>query len=102
MGYRVEVTEAAAAEIDSAYEWIKEGEPDAAVRWYDGLMVALRSLRDNPRRCARVRTADLKEPEIRQLIYGRRRGRYCVLFAIHDDTVEVLHVRHGARAPIHR
>lgn len=45
---------------------------------------------------------DLEGPEIRQLIYGRRRGQYRVLFAIHEDAVEVLHVRHGARAPIRR
>jgi plasmid stabilization system protein ParE len=100
MEYKVEVTEVAAAEIDSAYEWIKGGAPDAAERWYDGLMRALSSLSDNPRRCARALMTDQKEPEIRQLIYGRRRGRYRILFTIHGDTVEVLRVRHGARAPI--
>jgi plasmid stabilization system protein ParE len=102
MEYRVEVTEVAAAEIDSAYEWIKERAPDAAETWYDGLMAALSSLRHHPRRCARVLTTDLEKSEIRQLIYGRRRGRYSVLFMIHGDTVEVLRVRHGARAPIRR
>jgi hypothetical protein len=30
MEYKVEVTEVAAAEIDSAYQWIKERAPDAA------------------------------------------------------------------------
>lgn len=102
MDYRVAVTEGAAAEIDSAYEWIKERAPDAAERWYDGLMAALGSLRHHPRRCARMLMDDLEGPEIRQLIYGRRRGQYRVLFAIHEDAVEVLHVRHGARAPIRR
>jgi len=100
MDYEVEVTEVAAAEIDSAYEWIKERAPDAAERWYSGLMAALSSLREHPRRCARVLTTDLEESEIRQLIYGRRRGQYCVLFMIQGDTVKVLHVRHGARAHI--
>jgi plasmid stabilization system protein ParE len=98
--YKIEVTEIAAAEIDSAYQWINERAPDAADRWYDGLMAALRSLRQNPRRCARLFTTDFVELEIRQLVYGRRRGRYRVLFTIDGDTIRVLRVRHGARARI--
>jgi plasmid stabilization system protein ParE len=87
MEYAVEVTQIAAAEIDTAYEWIKERAPDAAERWYAGLMAALSSLRHDPRRCARVLTAEFVDSEIRQLVYGRRRGRYRILFAIHGDTV---------------
>lgn len=102
MAYRVAVTEVAAAEIDSAYEWIEERAPDAAERWYDGLMAAVGSLRHHPRRYARVPMAESDGPEIRQLIYGRRRGQYRVLFVVHEDTVEVLNVRHSARAPIRR
>jgi hypothetical protein len=36
MEFKVEVTEIAAAEIDLAYQWIKERAPDAAERWSDG------------------------------------------------------------------
>ena len=86
MDYRVEVTEIAAAEIDIAYQWIEERSPDAAGRGYDGLMAALNSLRQNPRRCARVLTTDFREAEVRQLIYGRRRGRYRVLFTIQEAS----------------
>jgi plasmid stabilization system protein ParE len=68
MEYAVEVTETAAAEIDSAYEWIKDRVPDAAGRWYAGLMAALSSLRQNPRRCARILAADFEGFEIRQLV----------------------------------
>lgn len=102
MEYAVEVTEIAAAEIDSAYEWIKERAPDAAERWYAGLMAALSSLRRNPRRCARVLTAEFQGAEIRQLVYGRRRGRYRILFIIRGDTVEIVRVLHGARVAVRR
>ena len=98
MEYAVEVTEVAAAEIDSAYEWIREQAPNAAQRWYAGLMTALNSLRQNPRRCARVLAAEFERLEIRQLVYGRRRGRYRILFTISGDTVEIVRVLHGARA----
>jgi hypothetical protein len=37
------------------------------------------------------------EEEIRQLLYGRRRGVYRILFTIEGDMVSVLTVRHGAR-----
>jgi plasmid stabilization system protein ParE len=102
MEYRVEVTEIAAAEIDNAYAWIRDRSPDAAQKWYDGLMTALRSLRQNPRRCARVLATDFEGSEIRQLVYGRRRGRYRVLFTIHGETVAVVRVLHGARAASRR
>jgi plasmid stabilization system protein ParE len=102
MEYQVEVTEIAAAEVDNAYEWIKERAPQAAERWYDGLMAALSSLKQNPTRCPRVLTAEFEELEVRQLICGRRRGRYRVLFMIRQEPVEVVRVLHGARAAIRR
>jgi plasmid stabilization system protein ParE len=101
MAYRVEVTEIAAAEIDSAYLWLRQRSPGAAERWYRGLMASLATLRENPRRCVRVLGSSSGGTEIRQLIYGRRHGRYRIVFTISDDTVEVLRVRHGARAPTH-
>jgi plasmid stabilization system protein ParE len=88
MEFKVEVTEIAAAEIDFAYQWIKERAPDAAERWYDGLMAALSGLRQNPRRCARVPSTSFVGAEVRQLVYGRRRGRYRVLFTIHGNEVQ--------------
>jgi plasmid stabilization system protein ParE len=65
-------------------------------------MAALSSLRQNPRRCARVLAAEFEGAEIRQLVYGRRRGRYRILFTIHGDTVEIVRVLHGARAAVRR
>lgn len=38
--------------------------------------------------------------EIRQLLYGKRSGRYRVLFVVRQNVVRVLHVRHGARQPL--
>lgn len=35
---------------------------------------------------------------VRQLVFGKRRHRYDVYFAIFGDVVRILHVRHGARA----
>jgi hypothetical protein len=39
--------------------------------------------------------------EIRQLLYGRGRNRYRILFTIGEEAVHVLHIRHGARRYLH-
>ena len=38
--------------------------------------------------------------EIRQLIYGKSRNKYRILFTVREDTVFVLHVRHSSQAPL--
>ena len=97
MAYRVEVTEIAAAEIDFAYSWLKERSPTAAERWYRGLMASLASLREHPQRCTQAYGVSSAGAEVRQLIYGRRRGRYRILFTIAGNEVQVVRVLHGAR-----
>jgi hypothetical protein len=37
---------------------------------------------------------------IRQMLYGRRRGVYRILFSIEGDSVVLHYVRHSARGPI--
>jgi hypothetical protein len=34
---------------------------------------------------------------VRQLLFGRKPHRYRVLFTVDDDTVIILHIRHGRR-----
>ena len=38
--------------------------------------------------------------EVRQLLYGKAKNLYRVLFTIRDTTVYVLYVRHSAQAPL--
>jgi len=42
------------------------------------------------------------EQDIRQLVHGRRAGRYRILFVVEAGTVHVLHVRHGAQRHLRR
>jgi len=37
---------------------------------------------------------------LRQMLYGRRRGTYRLLFSIQDDVVTLHYVRHASRGPI--
>jgi plasmid stabilization system protein ParE len=96
--YRVVVEPQALEEIADAYQWIASHSPAAAVRWFNGLTAARDSLRQYPARCPVVAGRNGSGSEIRQLLYGRRRNRYRMLFAVRGDTVHILRVIHGARS----
>ena len=91
--YLVEPTDKALVDAGEAYFWISEQSEGAALRWYEGLLKAFRSLEKNPLRCSLAPESDFFEEEIRQLIYGK----YRILFTVEDETVFVLRVRHSAQ-----
>ena len=104
MTYRVELAEAAEAEIDAAYLWISRRSPVRAGGWHAGLLLALESLEELPHRCSLAREDPYFEEEIRQLLYGCGRSVYRILFVIRDlpsdadgPSIRVLHVRHAAQ-----
>ena len=59
--------------------------------------VELESLASFPERCSYAPENGLIEPEIRQLVFGRRQGAYRALFTIVDDEVRILHIRRAVR-----
>ena len=71
--------------------------PLAAVRWYNGLLKAIRSLAESPGRCSLAPEDERFPEEIRNLLYGKRTTAYRIIFTIRGDTVHVLHFRRGAR-----
>ena len=93
MTYQVEVTDAAIVDAGEAYFWINENAPEAALRWYEGLLKSFRSLSQNPKRCAIATESVFFAEEIRHLIYGK----YRVLFSVKGNAVFVLRVRHSAQ-----
>lgn len=97
MAYRVEVTREAQTEALEAFIWKGEHQSvEAATDWYNGLMETLYSLEEMPRRCALAPENEDFDQEIRQLLYGRRRDQYRILFTIREAIVYILHIRHGA------
>ena len=91
--YRVEPTDKALVDAGEAYFWINDVSEATALRWYEGLMKAFRSLEQNPLRCPLAPESAFFEEEIRQLNYGK----YRILFTVEGETVFVLRVRHSAR-----
>lgn len=100
MAYGVEITARALAEARQARDWIALESPERAVTWYHGLLDRIETLTEHPRRCAVARESEEFSREIRQLLYGRRRATYRILFTVREETVFVLFIRHGARGPI--
>ena len=102
MKYRVIVEPPARANIDEAYRWIAGRNPAAAIKWFNGLEAAIRTLEDFPQRCPLAEESKVFDVEIRQLVYGKRVGAYRVVFTIKGESVHVLHIRHGRRRRLRR
>ena len=98
MAHSVHITARALREIDVALEWLTERSRAAAVRWHQKLLEAVRSLENNPARCGLAPESEWYPGEIRQLLYGKRRGVYRILFEVRGNTVYILRVRHSAQA----
>jgi toxin ParE1/3/4 len=95
MAYRVDLTERAAQDLRRIYLTIDAENGTQARAWFNGLETAVLSLGEHPARCPRIP----EDANLRHLLYGRRRHRYRIIYAIDeaDQVVTVLHIRHGAR-----
>jgi hypothetical protein len=54
-------------------------------------------LEENPERCAEAPDAEWHGAGLRQLLHGKRRYIYRILFEIRGDVVVVFRVRHRAQ-----
>jgi hypothetical protein len=72
-----------------------------AARWYAGLWKAIAKLAKMPERHP---VAEEESEQfgltLRQMLYGRRRGVYRILFSIEGDVVYLHYIRHSAQGPI--
>jgi plasmid stabilization system protein ParE len=100
MAFQVRITKTAKAEIDTVYSWLRQRNSVYADKWFRELMDTIATLQEKPLRCTLAPENDALTEEIRQLIYGKSRNKYRILFAIREDTVFVLHVRHSSQAPL--
>ena len=98
MNYRLRVTARAVADADEAHAWIAQNLSLArADRWYQGLFEQMETLTRQPTRCPRAAESDKFSMELRELLYGKGKSKYRVLFTIRADDVIVLFVHHSSR-----
>jgi len=98
MKYKVVIEPPAEEDIERAFLWIAEESRVNAVTWYRNLVEALASLETFPERSPLASENDAFEEEIRQLLFGKKRNVYRILFTIQDKRIHILHIRHCARA----
>jgi plasmid stabilization system protein ParE len=102
MRYDIEISSVVEAEADSAFLRLSQVvSPAKASQWYSGLLQAIESLSQMPKRCPLARENEYFSQEIRQLLYGRGRNSYRILFTIVEgqdmSTVRILHIRYASQ-----
>lgn len=103
MSYRIKISSVAEAEVDSVFLRLSQiTSPDQARQWYDGLLKAIESLSTLPNRCSLAKENEYFSQEIRQLLYGKKRNVYRILFTVLEEssTVRILHIRHSSQSVI--
>lgn len=97
MKYRVIIHRRAMDDIRSAAEWLASNDSAAALRWYEGILAAIRSLETNPERFEVAPESQHLPITIRHALYGTRSHKYRIVFSIRLDHVHIWTVRHAAR-----
>lgn len=95
--YKVVLSAQATTDLDDIADFIASRSPMNAVRFMKKLENAILGLDRLGAALGRAPESDAFDFPLRQLVVSP----YRVLYRLRDDTVEVLHVRHGARLPAH-
>jgi len=101
MTYLVVLTPRAKHNLRTIHKCIYEYAAHAADDWLDRAERAVNSLAHHPERCPLAPESLSFGKPIRQLLFGSgNRGTYRFLFVVLDQSVYVLHVRHGSMLPL--
>jgi plasmid stabilization system protein ParE len=99
VAYQVVLAETAKNDAEQIYDWVVERAPIKGPRWFEELVGCLYSLENLPYRSPLAREAAEAKRDIRCLLFGNRKHAYRILYEVDeaDQTVWILHIRHGAR-----
>ena len=100
MTFQVELTPIAERQIEKAYQWYRDRNPEFADRWFRSVMNRISTLQVQPRRWALAVEHEIFPEEVQQLLHGQARNFYRILFTIRETRVIVLYVRHSDQAPL--
>lgn len=97
MAFQVIFRPRAEADIAAAVTWMARNSPRNAARWRSGLFRIVEKLESDPNLYPAAEESLDLGLELRELLYGRRRSVYRILFTIDEQTVNILRVRHAAQ-----
>ena len=97
MAFQVDITEPALVDAEDYVRFIRDvkNEPEAAERWFRGLVQAIYSLEDLPERCPVIPEQEEFPYEIRHLVYFSHR----IVFRVEREKnrVVICRVYHSSR-----
>src|SRR5437762_3358680 len=97
MAFQVVFRPRAQSDIAATVAWLVRTSSARAARWRTGLLRIVENLERDPNRYATADEAADLGVHLRQLLYGRGRHVYRVLFTNEEETVNILRIRHGAQ-----
>src|SRR5262245_47766258 len=83
--------------VDEAVAWRAKNSPLAAAYWHARFMKKIQALEDNPEQWPLAADSEWLGPPLRQMVFGKRRNMYRILFTVSAERVTVHHVRHAAQ-----
>jgi toxin ParE1/3/4 len=98
MRYLVRLAERALRDMEDIYRSIGADASGPAFAWFNGLAEAIYSLERFPNRGP----VGLESKKLRHLLFGKKPHVYRIIYAVdkRNHLVNVLHIRHGARATL--
>lgn len=96
--YQVVISARAERDAEQALRWFRDQQATAAgARWFAQLWKRIDTLETKPGRCRVAAESAELGIEVRELLVGRKRRTYRILFQIHGRVVRILRIRHSAR-----
>jgi plasmid stabilization system protein ParE len=99
--FEVELSPVAYDELAEAFAYRRRTtNAVSAADWVRRLLAAAQTLRTMPERCGRAAEAETTGRDVRELLFGKKRGTYRIVFTIHPGVVWVRHIRRASRGPV--
>jgi toxin ParE1/3/4 len=98
MPYLVRLADRALRDMEAIYEFIDAQASESAFAWFKKLAREIYSLERFPERGAVIP----ESKKLRHLLFGEKPSTYRIIYELdkRHHVVSVLHIRHGARAPL--
>ena len=98
MQYLVSLTDRALRDMELVYEFVRADSSEKAFAWFNDLAEAIYSLERYPDRGA----VAPESKKLRHLLFGKKPTTYRIIYTVdkRHAAVSILHIRHGARAPL--
>lgn len=97
MPRHVLISARALADVDATITWMAQYSSQAAARWHAGLVEKIQELEERAESFPLAHEASVLKIELHELIFGKKRRAFRILYTISGSTVHVHQVRDAAR-----